>query len=65
MKANFGRKRRLSAMVVTGNKEGLAGFALGGSQDGKSALKKAKNRAGQKLMYIKRHRDHTGSFILL
>ncbi|KAI4467878.1 ribosomal s subunit [Holotrichia oblita] len=59
MKGNFGRKRRLSVFVVTGNSNGLAGFATGKGLESKIALRKAKNRAGQKLMHIKIFRDHT------
>lgn len=63
MKGNLGRKRRLSVFAVTGNKNGLAGFALTKGQDSKSAIRKAKNRAGQKLMHIKIFRNHTGRLI--
>ncbi|XP_018324337.1 28S ribosomal protein S5, mitochondrial [Agrilus planipennis] len=59
MKGNFGRKRRQSTFVVTGNKNGLAGFATGKAIDPKAALRKAKNRAGQKLMHIDIFRGHT------
>lgn len=52
MKGNLGRKRRLSAFVVTGNGKGLAGFATGKATDSRAVLRKAKNRAGQKLMHI-------------
>jgi len=52
MKGNLGRKRRMSAFVVTGNGNGLAGFALGKAVDGRAVIRKAKNRAGQKLMHI-------------
>lgn len=52
MKGNLGRKRRLSAFVVTGNENGLAGFASAKAVDTRAVLRKAKNRAGQKLMYI-------------
>jgi len=52
MKGNLGRKRRMSAFVVTGNGNGLAGFATGKARDGSAVLRKAKNRAGQKLMHI-------------
>ena len=52
MKGNLGRKRRLSAFVVTGNGKGLAGFATGKAVDSRAVLRKAKNRSGQKLMYI-------------
>lgn len=60
MKGNMGRTRRLSVFVVTGNKNGLAGFALTKGNDSMGALKHAKNRAGQKLMYIERFQNHTG-----
>ena len=52
MKGNLGRKRRLSCYVVTGNGNGLAGFATGKAVDSRAVMRKAKNRAGQKLMYI-------------
>lgn len=52
MKGNLGRKRRLSGFVVTGNGNGLAGFASAKAVDQRAVLRKAKNRAGQKLMYI-------------
>lgn len=58
MKGNLGRKRRLSCFVVTGNSNGLAGFATGKAVDSRAVMRKAKNRAGQKLMYI--HRDENG-----
>ncbi|XP_054277920.1 28S ribosomal protein S5, mitochondrial-like [Macrosteles quadrilineatus] len=59
MTGNLGRKRQVSAFVVTGNGEGLAGFARGKAVEGRVALVTAKNRAGQKLMYIERYNDHT------
>lgn len=52
MKGNLGRKRRLSAFVVTGNENGLAGFSTAKAVDSKAVLRKAKNRAGQKLIHI-------------
>lgn len=52
MRGNLGRYRRHSCFVVTGNGNGVAGFALGKSQDPKAAIRKAKNRAAQKLMTI-------------
>lgn len=60
MKGNFGRRRRLSVLVVTGNMQGLAGFALGKAVDNRGAVRKAKNRAGQKLMHIELYNNHTG-----
>ncbi|KAL1115707.1 hypothetical protein AAG570_005997, partial [Ranatra chinensis] len=52
MTGNMGRKKRMSVCVVTGNKRGLAGFGLGKAIDGRTAMKLANNRAGQKLMTI-------------
>lgn len=60
MKGNFGRKRRQASIVAVGNYKGLIGFAIGKGADGQSALRKAKNRAVQKLMYIPIFREHTG-----
>ncbi|CAG9860384.1 unnamed protein product [Phyllotreta striolata] len=59
MKGNLGRKRRQSALVVTGNGNGLAGFALAKGSDARIALRKAKNRSAQKLMHVKLFRNHT------
>jgi len=61
MKGNFGRRRRMSCMAVCGNGKGLAGFSCTKSIDGRAALKKARNRAGQKLMYIELDNNHTGT----
>lgn len=59
MTGNMGRKRRMSAFVVTGNGNGISGFAIGKGIESKVALKSAKNRAAQKLMFIERYNDHT------
>ncbi|XP_075161118.1 mitochondrial ribosomal protein S5 [Haematobia irritans] len=50
MKGNMGRTRRFSVMSVTGNGKGLAGFATAKAPEARTALRKSKNRAGQKLM---------------
>lgn len=50
MRGNLGRCRRHSTFIVTGNGQGVLGFALGKSSDPKAAIRKAKNRAAQKLM---------------
>ena len=52
MKGNMGRKRRFSVMSVTGNGNGLGGFATVKAPEARTALRKSKNRAGQKLMKI-------------
>lgn len=59
MKGTFGRKRRVSSTVVTGNQNGLAGFAMGKGIEPRTAMRKAKNRSAQKLMHIKLFRNHT------
>ncbi|XP_037955576.1 28S ribosomal protein S5, mitochondrial [Teleopsis dalmanni] len=53
MKGNMGRKRRYSVLTVTGNGNGLAGFALAKAPEVRTALRKSKNRAGQKLLSVK------------
>ncbi|GAB1605755.1 28S ribosomal protein S5, mitochondrial-like, partial [Argonauta hians] len=59
MTATLGRKQSFSAFVVTGNKNGLAGFAKGRSASAKDALRKAKNRAALRLQFIDRFEDHS------
>ncbi|KAL6261327.1 hypothetical protein P5V15_008847 [Pogonomyrmex californicus] len=59
MTGNLGRKSRISVFVVTGNGNGLAGFALAKAPVQKAALKTAKNRAGLRLIYIPRYKEHT------
>lgn len=59
MKGNLGRSRRQAAFVVVGNRNGLGGFAIGKSPDARVALRKAKNRAAQKLMHIPLCDGHT------
>jgi len=62
MTSNLGHKTRISSFVVTGNGNGLAGFAL---SKAKASLKTAKNRAGQRLMYISRYNEHIGKKIIV
>ncbi|KAK7104937.1 small ribosomal subunit protein uS5m-like [Littorina saxatilis] len=59
MTGNLGRKQRFSSFVVTGNKNGLAGFALAKAPNAKASLRKAKNMAAQRLRYIERYDNHT------
>lgn len=62
MKGNLGRRRRQACMVVVGNSQGLAGFATAKAPDGKSVLRKAKNKAVQKLIHVDIFRGHTSKF---
>lgn len=59
MKGTLGRTRNFQAMVVTGNGQGLAGFGLGKAKEAPAALRKAKNRAGKKLMNFEICNGHT------
>jgi len=59
MKANFGKTKRICVLTVTGNRNGLAGFAIGKARDARTALKKSKNKAGQRLRYIELDDGHT------
>ncbi|CAH2094706.1 unnamed protein product [Euphydryas editha] len=59
MKGNLGRTRNYQAMVVTGNGQGLAGFGIGKAKEAPAALRKAKNRAGKKLMNFEIYNGHT------
>lgn len=60
MTSHFGRTKRFGVIVVTGNGNGLAGFATAASGDSRSCLKTARNKAGQRLMYFERYDGHTG-----
>ncbi|KAG7173030.1 28S ribosomal protein S5-like [Homarus americanus] len=53
------RKRRMSIFVVTGNGNGLGGFALAKATTVPDAIRKVKNMAGQRLLYIERYNEHT------
>ncbi|XP_069091158.1 small ribosomal subunit protein uS5m [Pleurodeles waltl] len=59
MTAKEGRKKSVSALVVVGNGNGAAGFAIGKASERTVALRKAKNRAIHYLHYIERYQDHT------
>uniref|UniRef100_A0A8C8SPZ6 Small ribosomal subunit protein uS5m n=1 Tax=Pelusios castaneus TaxID=367368 RepID=A0A8C8SPZ6_9SAUR len=59
MTAKEGRKRSFSGLVVVGNGNGAAGFAVGKASDKLAALTKAKNRAVHYLHYVERYQDHT------
>lgn len=59
MTGTLGRKMSFSALVVTGNKNGLAGLGLGKAQSGRAAIRVAKNRAAQRLRYIPLYNNHT------
>ncbi|XP_076848208.1 small ribosomal subunit protein uS5m [Brachyhypopomus gauderio] len=59
MTAREGRKRSISCLVVVGNGNGAAGFALGKAADRNTALRKAKNSAIHYLYYIERYNNHT------
>ena len=65
MSGNLGRTRRASAFVISGNQNGLAGFALAKAQMGQQALRKAKNRCAKKLIYVERYNEHTGMIFSL
>jgi small subunit ribosomal protein S5 len=55
----MGRTKSIQALVVTGNKNGLAGFATASGKDGRAVVRHARNRAAQSLVYIPRFEDHT------
>ncbi|XP_068243205.1 small ribosomal subunit protein uS5m [Palaemon carinicauda] len=59
MSGVFGRKKRMSMFVVTGNGNGLGGFSLGKSNTVPGAMRRAKQRASQKLIYFERYNEHT------
>lgn len=59
MSGILGRIRRMQALVVTGNKNGLAGFSTSIGKDPKAVVRRAKNRAAQTLVHVPRWENHT------
>ncbi|KAG1649384.1 ADP-dependent glucokinase [Nymphon striatum] len=59
MNARFGRVYQATVFCVTGNGNGLAGYALTRSPDASVAIRNSKNRAGQRLHYFNLCDDHT------
>lgn len=59
MSGVLGRTRRMHALVVTGNGDGLAGFSTAIGTDGKSVVRHARNMASQQLVRIERWQEHT------
>ncbi len=54
-----GKKRTVSCLVVVGNGNGVAGYAVGRGEEIRAAIRKAKNKAVNALQYIPRYSDHT------
>ena len=59
MKGGLGRVRTMQALVVTGNKNGLAGFGIATGLDSRAVVRHARNRAAQALIYAPRFDNHT------
>lgn len=59
MTGNLGRTRRMHALVVAGNGNGLAGFSTAIGNDARTVVRHARNRAGQALVAIPRWENHT------
>lgn len=57
MKGGSGRSRSIIAMVATGNKNGCAGFSIVEGKEQRTALRKARNQAAQRLRFIERDPD--------
>lgn len=55
----YGRTKRMQALVVTGNKNGLAGFAVCVGNDPRAVVRHARNQAAQSLVYAPRGDNHT------
>lgn len=52
MRSNLGRVKSVKALAITGNKNGLVGFAVAKSKDGRVSVRAARNRAGVRLRKI-------------
>ncbi|XP_062593615.1 small ribosomal subunit protein uS5m-like [Saccostrea cucullata] len=57
--ADQGKKFSYRAVVAVGNGNGLAGFAVAKANFQRAAGYKARDKAGQQLMFIERYNDHT------
>lgn len=57
MKRGIGRSRTVICMVVTGNKNGCAGFHICEAKDARTGLRTARNSAAQRLRFIERDPD--------
>lgn len=62
MTSNFGKKRKVVCTAVVGNKNGVAGIARVKANEPRSAIRVARTRATQKLMYFKRCDDNTSKY---
>lgn len=59
MKPNFGRTKKISVLTVTGNGNGLVGYAVAKSKDMRTALSNARNKSGQRLFRVELDNNHT------
>lgn len=59
MSGVLGRTKRVQALVVTGNGNGLAGFSTAIGKETRAVVRHARNRAGQALVSIPRWDNHT------
>ena len=57
MTALFGKYKRFSCLTVTGNSNGLAGFAVSRHPDNRQVMSRSKNKAAQRLQYINLHEE--------
>ncbi|UYV70754.1 MRPS5 [Cordylochernes scorpioides] len=48
----MGRKRSISSLVITGNRNGVFGLGRAKANDSRTAVRKAKNKAGHNLRYF-------------
>lgn len=59
MSGVLGRTKRMHALVVTGNGNGLAGFSTAIGNDPRSVVRHARNRAAQSLVSVPLAENHT------
>lgn len=59
MTSHMGRLRKVHCLVATGNGNGLVGYGLASGVEARGAVRRAKTRGGQRLMYIQRHEERT------
>lgn len=59
MTGNFGRVRRFISMAVTGNGNGIVGFAMCDGGEAKTVIRQARNRAALHLLSVKVFENRT------
>lgn len=64
MTGSHGQERTAKVIVGVGNGNGSFGYAMASSRDGRPAVRRALNRAAQRLLYVHRFEDRTSTYLV-